>query len=203
MKNALIGLLIGVLLVAGGYLGYQYFNPEPEWMKVAPTPDDSKAFHVHSDFALYINGEKFNFAQPKYMTSTNVCHAAFQEKPTHMHDMNGDVVHVHKDGQHWSDFFKTIGFTLTDTSLTTDTGAVYKNTGSAKWHFWISGQEVPTLADRGFTDLDRVLLTYGDVSQATMREQFDQITHKSCIYSKKCPIPEGVVLPPENCSSDE
>lgn len=202
MKNAFIGLLIGCIIVAAGYAGYQYLNPEPEWMKEPAPHDDSHDFHVHADFAVYINGERFNFAQEKYMTSTNVCHAAFQEKHLHMHDMNGDVVHSHEAGQHWSQFFDTIGFKLTDSSLTTDTGTVFKNEGNKKWHFFVNDQEVSTIADREFADLDRVLLSYGEASPAQLQTQRDAVTHKACIYSKKCPVPEGVVLPPENCSSD-
>lgn len=51
-------------------------------------------------------------------------------------------------------------------------------------------------------DLDRVLLSYGDMTSAQLQTQRDSVSHKACIYSKKCPVPEGVVLPPENCSSD-
>lgn len=202
MKNAIIGFLVGILIVGVGYAGYQYIYPEPEWMTVAPPRDDSRDFHVHSDFAVYINGEKFNFTQSKYMTSTNVCHAANQEKHLHMHDMNGDVVHSHEDGQHWSQFFDTIGFEMTDTSITTDDGKEYKNDGTKKWHFVVNGQEVTTIADRAFVDLDRVLFSYGDIKSQLLKTEMASVTNKSCIYSKKCPVPEGIVLPPENCSSD-
>ncbi len=202
MKNAIIGLLVGIIIVAAGYTGYQYFNPEPEWMKIPEVKEDTHDFHVHADFAVYTNGERFNFTQEKYMTSTNVCHAAFQEKHLHMHDMNGDVVHSHEAGQKWSQFFDTIGFKFTDTSLTTDAGTVFKNDGSKKWHFFVNDQEVNTIADREFVDLDRVLITYGDLTSEQLQIQRDAVTRKACIYSKKCPVPEGVVLPPENCSSD-
>lgn len=200
-KSALGGLLIGIVLVGTLYGGYVYFNPEPEWMHDPVSENGDEGFHIHADFALYIDGKQFNFAQEKYMTSTDVCHVASGEEHLHLHDMNGTVAHSHEAGHTWGDFFGDLGFQLAASELTTDDGNAYKNTGNKQWHYLVNGQPVSSLVDYELKDLDRVLLSYGEISPATLATQMDSVTRQACIYSKTCPVPEGMVLPQENCSS--
>lgn len=204
MKKNILPLLVGIVLAAALYFGLSYLYPESTWVpgQSEVTPDDSHAYHVHSDFAMYINGEKFNFSQEKYMISTDVCHIESNTKKLHLHDMNGDVAHVHEAGHTWGDFFASLGFELSDDSVKLDDGRVYKNAGSITWDFYVNGKEVPSLKSYPFKDLDRVLLRYGDTfEQVSIQQEIASVTKKACIYSKTCPVPEGVVLPAENCGS--
>ncbi len=197
MKNAIVGLSIGILLVVGGYFGYQYLYSE------APVDSHHDKYHVHSDFTVFIDGQKFNFAQEKYMTSTDVCKLDYQTKHTHMHDMNGNVAHVHAMGQTWGIFFTNIGFSLADDAMTTEDGTVYKNTDQKKWRFFVNGKAVSSLKDYELQDLDQVLFSYGTGDQKEIDKELVMITKESCIYSGKCPVPEGVHLPEEHCGADE
>jgi hypothetical protein len=201
VRNAIGGLLVGIVLVGVAYGGYVYFNPEPEWMHDPVAENVVDGFHIHADFAVYIDGKQFNFAQEKYMTSTDVCHVATSEEHLHLHDMNGTVAHSHEDGHTWKDFFGDLNFTFADGTMTTDDDTVYKNDGQKQWHYLVNGQSVQSLAAYKLKDLDRVLLSYGDVAPVELTTQMDSVTHQACIYSKTCPVPEGIVLPPENCSS--
>ncbi len=196
MKQAIVGLSVGILLVVGGYFGYQYLYP-------AQPIEQTEKYHVHSDFAVFIDGERFNFAQEKYMTSTDICKLEYQTRYMHLHDENGDVAHVHKEGQTWKDFFQTLSWTLTDDSLAMDDGKVYKNTATKKWQFFVNGKEVNSIQDYQFQDLDQVLITYGIGEQKEIEKELGMVTKKSCIYSGKCPVPEGVKLPEEHCGSEE
>ncbi|MBP7057470.1 hypothetical protein KBB08_03185 [Candidatus Gracilibacteria bacterium] len=200
-KSAIGGLLLGVVLVGGLYGGYVYFNPEPEWMHDPVSETTDEGFHIHADFAVYIDGKQFDFVQEKYMTSTDVCHVATGEEHLHLHDMNGTVAHSHEAGHTWGDFFGDLNFKLATGELTTDDGTAYRNVGNKQWYYLVNGQSVPSLADYELKDLDRVLLSYGELSPALLATQMESVTSQACIYSKTCPVPEGIVLPQENCSS--
>lgn len=200
MKKIILPLLLGVFLAGGLYFALDYIDSATNGSYEYPV-EDEHTYHVHSDFAVYLDGQKFNFAEEKYMTSTDACAAAYHSHPLHMHDMNGNVAHVHEEGKTWHDFFATINFELTDTSFKTAEGKEYKNMGDKKLRFFVNKQEIPSLKDYQFQDLDQVLITYGDSSSQVIEEQLNSITKQACIFSKKCPVPEGMILPPENCSS--
>ncbi|MBI4836408.1 MAG: hypothetical protein HY817_04065 [Candidatus Abawacabacteria bacterium] len=201
MKKVVWPLLIGIILAGGLYLGLAYLDRDPDWMYEAPVTEDNHKYHVHSDFAVYLDGQKFNFGQEKYMTSTDTCAAGSQSHSLHMHDLNGNVAHVHAEVQTWADFFQAINFALTDNSFTTDEGKVYQNEGSKKLRFFVNKQELASLKDYQFKDLDQVLITYGNSSVAVIEQQLNSITKQACIFSKVCPVPEGMILPQENCSA--
>lgn len=203
MQKIFIPLVAGIVLAVGVFAGLNYLYPQSTWVPGQPevVQEDPHAYHVHSDFAVYIDGQKFNFAQEKYMTSTDVCHMESSTKKLHLHDMNGDVAHVHEAGHTWTDFFQSLGFEFTDTKLKTDDGKVFANTTDKKWRFFVNGKEISSLKDYQFHDLDQVLFTYGTTDENILQQQISAVTKKACIYSKTCPVPEGVILPPENCSS--
>jgi hypothetical protein len=49
--------------------------------------------------------------------------------------------------------------------------------------------------DYEFTDLDRILITYGDM--AGVADQISSVSDLACMYSEKCP--ERGTPPTENC----
>jgi len=200
MKQAFVGLSIGILLALGGYFGYQYLYP-------AQPIEQIEKYHVHADFAVYLDGKKYNFAQEKYMVSIDVCELENQTKRTHLHDMNDNVAHVHAPDQTWGIFFSNIGFTLTyDLKkdypvLETDEGKVYEN-----GRMFVNGKEIPKQTSfNGYEikDLDQVAFFFGNTNEQIIGDGLAQVTKQSCIYSGKCPIPEGVKLPEEHCGSEE
>lgn len=186
----LVAILVVFILCALGYLGYQkIFN---------------KKYHVHADFAVMVNGNKIDFSDPKYMTSTDVCSLDYQTRHTHLHNENGSVLHIHKRGQTVGDFFNTVGFVLTDTSIQTDTGIFYENNDNGSWRFFVNGKEKLSIKNYIINDLDQILISYGDNSkQARLSEELANVGTEACIYSEKCPKPENVILPTEICGSSE
>lgn len=187
MKRHIILALVVIVIVGLGYFGYT---------------KNKKSYHIHSDFALYINGEHFDFTQPEYVTSTDVCAVDYNSKHTHLHDGNGSVIHIHKKEQTVGDFFRSINFTLTDNSLTTNNEIVYRNDARNQWRFFINGVATSSLQHYTFKDLDQILLSYGDKTTDTTIEQ-SRITRTACVYSEKCEKPPDIVLPTERCGSDE
>jgi hypothetical protein len=81
-----------------------------------------KEVHHHAGFVVYMDGQKQDFSHIRHM-SLVPC-GEHSEKPTkeeeqlekaHLHDSNGDVVHVHRAGATWGDLFKNMNFTYDHT----------------------------------------------------------------------------------------
>lgn len=173
---------------------------------VGPTvnPDPN---HAHADFAVYIDGKKFNFEQQKYMSAVPVKDengemilAERRDRQfLHLHDMNGDVVHRHKPGLTLGEFFTSLGFTMSDTCLTTDEDVTTCTEGEEKWRMFVNGQEQPFSPAFVWNDLDTLLLTYGSTDEEK-EKQLKDMTSEACLYSQTCP--ERGDPPEENCISD-
>jgi len=158
--------------------------------KVEAKPLGEKV-HEHADFAVYLNGEKFDFTPAKYQSS--------KENPlnedAHLHDGNGDVTHKHRKGITLGYFFETIGMKFDSQCFVTDDDKQYCNTDSKKLSMYVNGKENTAFGNYEFTDLDRILITYGD--QTGVADQITSIKDDACLYSEKCP--ERGKAPTENC----
>lgn len=147
--------------------------------------------HEHADFAVYLNGEKFDFTKAKYQSSdTNPL-----DPDAHLHDGNGDVTHKHRKGITLGYFFDTLGMKFDNQCFTTDDGTQYCNTADKKLTMYVNGKENTQFGNYEFTDLDRILITYGDMTGVA--DQITSISDDACLYSEKCP--ERGTPPTENC----
>lgn len=157
-------LATGIILLL--WAGYRFY-------------DDSlyKNTHIHANFKVIIDGKEIDFAKPDFMTESKTDHS----KKVHLHDLNGDVVHVHYPGIAWRDFFQTIGMNLQHDCLDTRCGL----------HFYLNGQESSGLDTKKIRDLDRVLITNG----GDLQQQLASVPDDACVYSGKCSergLPKGI-----------
>lgn len=75
-----------------------------------PVAKIQKAVHYHAAFRIYVDGTLQNFSDIQYMsvapcTDTPDEHEEAEKETVHLHDLVGDVIHVHSDGQRWRDVF--------------------------------------------------------------------------------------------------
>lgn len=158
--------------------------------RTSANPDPN---HTHADFAVFIDGNRIDFSQEKYMsTDTDPKHPF-----THVHDGNGNVMHRHKPGVTIGEFFASLNIKLTPDCFTLDTGEQYCTENSKSWKMFVNGQEVPLSPAFEFQDLDQILLTYGS---GDTQKQLRQLSNDACLYSQTCP--ERGTPPKENCISD-
>ncbi len=139
--------------------------------------------HVHADFKIYLNNKPINFAQEKYMSSTEKSLSNFM----HLHDMDGEVIHQHMSTLTLGDFFKTLKIELTENCFTMDDGAKYCNEGTNRLKMFVNGKPTTDFGKYQLNDLDRILITYGNDDEATIQTQIKSVTDKACIQSEKCP----------------
>lgn len=160
------------------------------------------AFHEHADFALFLNGRQFDFSKEEYMSNVpcSITRAgkvpvalAHGETETvrdyvHLHDRIGSVVHVHKKGITWHDFFHSLEMDFSDSLFVDDQGNRYENSDTHSFRFVVNGEEVQSLADREIRDLDQVLITYGRRDRTTDSITIEQarVTNNACLSSYAC-----------------
>lgn len=147
--------------------------------------------HEHADFAVYLEGQKFDFKPAKYQSSeTNPL-----DPDAHLHDGNGEITHKHRKGITLGYFFGTIGMKFDGQCFATDDGKQYCNSGAKTLKMFVNGKENTQFGSYEFTDLDKILITYGD--QTGVADQISSIGDDACLYSEKCP--ERGKAPTENC----
>jgi hypothetical protein len=138
----------------------------------------SDAVHYHANFALYVNGKRDPFKSFTFYEEVNACASDELDNPktrVHMHNQNGGLVHVHAHATTWGQFFDNLGYTLGDTVLKTDDGVYVTNVDGNKLTFTLNGKPVDTVANRLIQSEDKLLINYGQDSDATLRQRSDQI----------------------------
>ncbi len=149
--------------------------------------------HEHADFKVYLNGKVFDFTQAKYQSSdTNPL-----DPDAHLHDGNGDVTHKHRKGITLSYFFKSIGMNFDKNCFALDTKEQLCSENDRALKFFVNGEPNDMYGDYEFTDLDKILISYGSDNQIEIQRQLNSVTDDACMYSEKCP--ERGAPPTENC----
>jgi len=100
IAKILAPLILVALFFLGGYVygGLQFLPP-----------------HYHANFALYIDGKKFDFSGDQYMEDVSKCslgNTVYPKDRAHLHENNGNTIHVHAAGVSWEQFFSNVGFTI-------------------------------------------------------------------------------------------
>ena len=163
----------------------------------APQPETSavhEKIHEHADFAVYIDGKKIDFSDPKYQSSEEKA----LDPDTHLHDGVGDILHKHKKGITLGYFLGTLGMKFDEKCLTTEDGKEYCSTADKQLRLYVNGTLNDTLGNYEFSDLDRILITYGRIDESTLKQELESIGDRACIYSEKCP--ERGAPPTESCA---
>jgi hypothetical protein len=193
---------------------------------IEPNNPPAQEIHLHADFAMYVDGVKWNFAQEKYMTEDK----NERSKAVHLHDMDGDIIHVHAANVTFGLFLESLGMKLEtrknpegighEVCFTDDAGneTCYPRFGcydvepgqaicvdpfitAQSWHLFVNGQplaEDTKIEDYFFKDLDQLLLTNIAFNE-DVQAQLDMVTDNACIQSEKCPE-RGSPAPEDDCA---
>ncbi len=164
--------------------------------------------HEHADFALVIRGERFDFSDPRFLSDTE---GKELSEHVHIHAPRFTVVHVHSTLVTWDEFFRSLGFKLTDpsypgvtperTCLELPSGEKLCTTATERWSFIANGVPVDGLATVNIGDLDRVLFSYGpETPEEVLAKYWGLVTDQACIPSELCRARIPADEPPETCS---
>jgi hypothetical protein len=129
-----------VLVFGAGSYGYYVSFLQP------------KVVHYHAGFQVYRDGRLVDFSDVRYMhlkpctTEVNASRDEQMEK-AHLHDLVGDVVHVHRSNARWGDLFRNMKYEID--SLGSLTG-------------FVNGREVDGILNYPINAYDSVVLLIGE-----------------------------------------
>lgn len=182
--------------------------------KVAAIPEP--AFHEHADFALFLDGVRFDFARPEFMSNkpcvitdaswfvpAALAHGNDLEDAVHLHDGDGSVIHVHRENVTMHDFFESLNMVFEDGSFTDNEGGVYKDNDLRSFRYFVNGEEVESIQDYVIRNQDQILITYGlqNRDQAGILAEIGQISNRACLFSGTCS--HRGLAPIESCGASE
>ncbi len=111
--------------LAFGVLGVIFGITIATAMSLKDNQPETEAIHYHAGFQVYVDNELQDFADLKYMKQdpcgdkheVTASLAEEQLEKAHLHDVIGDVVHVHREQATWEDLFQNMEYDLPDEAL--------------------------------------------------------------------------------------
>ena len=136
--------------------------------------------HIHTDFAVFLDGNQITPLGPKYFVRAS--HVHVEEGAG-----EGVVIHMHATGVSLGNFFNTLGMKFDQDCFVTDNKVSYCNTASSllgqsktiKMFIkhaggnWTQSSEYDKYV---FTDLDKILITYGNETPDQLQQQMNSVT---------------------------
>jgi protein-disulfide isomerase len=201
------GVTLGVNSTPSFYLNGQKLDPPRSFdefksvinsviANASAQPDVTGAaetYHGHFDLKIILSGKVVDLAQKKYQSTDG----NDLNEWIHMHDGNGEIVHVHKKGMKLADLFNSLKIGFNNECFTLDTGVKYCTGNGKTLKMFVNGKENKDFDNYIPADLDRILITYGSEEGTVLQKQIDSVTDKACIYSETCP--ERGKPPTEEC----
>ncbi len=147
------------------------------------------ATHLHANFAVFLDGERLDLTDDRYMEDVEGCKPSFvalqPEERVHMHNNEDVVAHIHDEGVTWGHFFSNIGFTLSDSAFVNDEGVIYTQNGNKSLKFVLNGQQVDSVANRLMGTEDQLLISYGSESlDEILQSQFAQVEDNASYHNE-------------------
>ncbi len=165
------GFLVGIFLL----LVIRFVNDRP--------PED---IHYHANFAVYVNGQREMFADPLLYEEIASCEAEGAHTTrgrVHLHEQINDVVHVEDAAVTWGHFFQSIGWNIGDRYLDTVSSLLVEN-NAQQLHFILNGKPVSSIAGTIIGDRDRLLVSYGDLSEDQLQQQYETVASTAQHYDE-------------------
>jgi len=122
--------------------------------------------HVHTAFAVKINGVKLDFSQEKYQV---------RSKYIHVENNDGNTLHRHATGVPVGEFFNSIGMNVTDSCFTLENGTSYCSNGNSNLEFYINGNKTDSIANYVIKEDDRILIVYGNKNKMETEQDLDAL----------------------------
>lgn len=173
MNRSIVFIILFLVFLIGGYF---LFPPKADEKKegtvtgdrdlasqVETTPQD---VDYKASFAIFTNGTFRIFTAAMYHN---------QSEEVFIEALSPNIVHVKKEGVTWNDFFATLPFSLDKDCLTTGTGQTFCSGSGGELRFFLNGTEDPDSLDKVIVEADKLLVTFGNLSNSQIQDQIAQI----------------------------
>lgn len=143
--------------------------------------------HFHANFAMYINGEKQDFSGDAYMQDVAGCSISWEIMPqdrVHLHENNGDTIHIHAHGVSWWHFFANNNFYFDSERIVSDSKQEFKISENNSISFILNGKTINNPYNRSISSQDRLLIAYWDYSGAELQNLFEKVSSDAGEYNQ-------------------
>lgn len=174
-KGLWVGLALGVVgLGAARFLGV----PPPQ------------ATHFHANWAIYIDGERLDLTDRRYMEEISSCYTVDGEMTpqsrVHMHEGDHDVVHIHHLGVTWGHLAGNLGLGLGEGYLILDDGTRIFDGEHGRFTYILNGRALTSAHQELVASEDRLLISYGSESLDELTEgRFGQVATTAGDYDTR------------------
>lgn len=146
--------------------------------------------HYHANFTVAIDGVKYDFSPDKYMEEIAGCYKTNVDRPqdrVHLHEKNGDTIHVHAGGVAWGHLFANIGWTVGSGVVWTDNGKVYGIGDGYKVRAVVNGEVLPIekAINMGIASEDRFLLDISRDSDEVVKGRMKIVKTDATEFNQK------------------
>jgi hypothetical protein len=145
--------------------------------------------HIHADWKIYINSKvldnnffgplAMDMSDPKKTTTSSFIHVdkSRGDNGDSSLEKTGDVIHMHATGVPLWIFFDSVEMEFNKDCLSLPTGERFCNDGKKTLKFYVNGKFNDKYEKYVFSDLDKILISYGD--ETDLSSQMNSITEFS------------------------
>ncbi len=144
--------------------------------------------HFHANFMMYIDGERVDFSDDKYMEDVSGCSLSglmYPKDRAHLHENNGDTIHIHDDGVSWGHFFANNWFTFGSNYIALDDERVLTDTAENKVTYVLNGKIVDNPFNILITSEDRLYINYGNQDEQSIIDASSFVSDNAGEYNAK------------------
>ena len=145
--------------------------------------------HFHANFWVFINWERVDFSDDKYMEDVAGCSLTgklYAKDRAHLHENNGETIHVHHDGVTWGHFFANNNIYFWDNILIMDDGNKYENSWDTWLIFILNWEKIDNPYNKLIWSKDKLLISYGThLSDEVTDEMYSKISNNAGEYNDK------------------
>ncbi len=136
--------------------------------------------HIHADWKIYIDNMPLDFSDKSHMERmrNNMPVSSFihVDSGAPVPEKTGDALHMHATGIPLWVFFNSIGMDFNKECITLENKEKFCNEEDKNLKFFVNGKENSEFENYVFSDLDKILISYGDESEEETKNQLASIT---------------------------
>lgn len=166
-------IAIAVLVVAVGFIFFftKQEASAPSVYEESPTPKtatapETKPVNIQASFAIFTNGTFRVFTAAMYHN---------RSQDAYIEASNPNIIHIKKAGTTWDSFFSTLPFKLASDCLTTGTKETFCTGSKGELQFYLNGVKTNDALSQKIQDGDKLLVTFGNPSEAQIAQQLKKI----------------------------
>jgi hypothetical protein len=131
--------------------------------------------HVHAGFSVMLNGQEIDFSERRYQVDTT------GSRYIHMEGGDGTTLHRHATGVPIGEFLHTVRMDILNGCFILDNGSQYCEGGDNRLLSFVNGNEVQDIMSYVLNDDDRILITYGDLTEQQIQEQIENVRDRPLV----------------------